>query len=304
MTVESARRLSKCELHGLHYDPAVQNGCVVCLRPSAAAPPLSGRKSPGPSFAPKRAAANSGWTVGFAVLRIAITLVLLFFIGAMAMQKNPENHSADYQLGGAVASVAFALLIGMLPLALARFRNLRGITYSLLISAIIEVLWQGSEYKEHRATAVTGVEPLASFTSKDGLITLRAPQSWKAAPSNQLRIASDTATAIFTMTEDAAKFAPSFGLAEFLNVAEGAFAPVLSAHFTGAAEGRTVAGARGMRVPFDGVMGGLAFKGYLYVVQGGSHFHAFAAMFAAERADFEERNVTGYVEQARIGDVP
>lgn len=302
MVMDSGRKLAKCELHGLHYDPAVQNGCVVCLRPSAAAPPLLARRSEAPSFAPERAASSdSGWTVGFAVLRIAVTLVLLFFIGAMAMTN--KHRTTDYQAGAALGSIIWTLVIGALPLALARFRNLRGITYSLLISAIIELLWQGSEYKEHRVAAGAASEPLASFTSKDGLITLRAPQSWKVAAKNQLRIGSDAGSAILTLTEDAAKFAPSFSLTEFLSVAEGAFAAPLSANFTGAAEARSIAGAQGMRVPFDSVVDGHAFKGYLYVVQGSSHFHALAAVYAADRVDIEGVNVTGYVEQASIGDV-
>jgi hypothetical protein len=111
-----------------------------------------------PSVAPK-AAASSGprWAVALAVLRLAVTLVLLLNIAGLAMAKDPSH-----QLATGLLTIGVTVVIGALPMVVARYRTLRGFSYTLLISAIVELLWQGSEHK--KVVTATAVSEQTSVT--------------------------------------------------------------------------------------------------------------------------------------------
>ena len=61
VTMESGRALAKCEQHGLHYDPNLHVGCVVCRRSDSLPPKGPASLSPrAPSVPPGASAPPTG----------------------------------------------------------------------------------------------------------------------------------------------------------------------------------------------------------------------------------------------------
>src|SRR5450631_355117 len=106
MVEQGESKLTKCALHGLHFDPTAQVGCIVCRRSSA--PP-----APSPSFSgtpiapvgpvPRRASGGLGT---FVVLRFGVTAVLLVLV-ALLQRADDSSHALSNMVGAALVPVFF-----------------------------------------------------------------------------------------------------------------------------------------------------------------------------------------------------
>ena len=310
-------KLAKCALHGLHFDPSVQVGCVVCRRSSAPPSPSSSGAPVAPGE-PAPGGASAGWGA-LVVLRFGITALLLVMV-ALFQRADDPGHALSNMVGAALVPVFF----GAVPLAFSRFRSLQGASYTFLFAALIELLWRGQDYSQHHAVNATqfvkadtdsaanapsSVVPtddpnaLVFRPSKDGVILVRVPASWQSEESvggSALKLKSpDGSVVLFNANEPAARLDPFLNISQYLEIEEGRAAEALSATY-GASKTAIVAGVPGLVAPMQGSMLGVSFSGFIYAARGPTHFHVFRVLYPSTRRDRDVATAQSCVEHAVI----
>lgn len=247
---------------------------------------------------------------------------MLLVLVALFQRADDPSHALSNVVGAALVPVFF----GAVPLAFSRFRSFTGASYSFLFASIIELLWRGDKYPRHHAANATQVvkadtdssaspnapsadvptddaNALVFRLSKDGLILLKVPASWKSEDplgGSALKLKSpDGSVMLLNANEAAAHLDPFLGISEYLKIEETRTAEAFSATY-GASTIALIGGVAGLRAPMKGRVLGVDFSGFIYAARGPTHFHVFRVLYPSTRRDGDVATAQSCIEHAVI----
>jgi hypothetical protein len=129
------------------------------------------------------------------------------------------------------------------------------------------------------SSADASVATTRIFTSRDGLVSVVAPATWKPiggddlSPAVDLGVCSaDDDALVFNVNETAGDFENDLSLAAYAELVKNLYRTNLKATFRGA-EAVDVAGYPALRFPFDGSHSGVRLRGFLFALRSPKNFH-------------------------------
>ncbi|HEX6764596.1 MAG TPA: hypothetical protein VF103_03940 [Polyangiaceae bacterium] len=156
-------------------------------------------------------------------------------------------------------------------------------------------------YKRNAAglTGPASAGPTAkqTFTSRDGIVSMVAPSTWKRIGGDDLSPAVDLGVCsaaedvlVFNVNEAASDFEEHLGVGEYAEIVKKLYGQNMKATFRGA-ETLELAGYPATRFPFEGSYGGIRLRGYLFALRSSANFHH--VVVATVPSDFDRLIGTG-----------
>jgi hypothetical protein len=287
--MESGRLLAKCRQHGLHYDPNVHAGCVVCRRsdslppkgPLSLSPPAASVSVGGPAASPLTPAPRvAEETPRFmSIVRLLLAGGVLFLIGRLACRYSFNTPQA---ISDASSFVLAAVFLAVLPMALRRYRSLAAFSWLLLVMSTLLMLSSAEELVRPKPEKEVEQWRMTPQSSRDGLVTLQLPATWIARPiekDTDLSLASMRGNFAIIATHELASELPlALDADGYLNAAKKDAAERSSATFGATEAVSSVGGFRGLKVAVDCKLGKVSARGFLLVTRSAAHFHKFLVL--------------------------
>jgi hypothetical protein len=288
--MESGRPLVKCDQHGLHYDPNVHAGCVVCRRSNSLPPQEPASLSPQATSVPAGGPASFRFVPAppvvespprlMSIVRLLLAFGVLFLIGRMASRYSFSPKMAVAAVLGYVLAVTF---LAALPLALRRYRSLAAFSWLLLIVSSFLLFSDFNELSRAKPELEVEAWQMRPVTSGDGVVTLDVPGTWQTKP---LPPGKDTALSLVSMRGNFAIIDLNAPVASLPGVdLDGYFAAMKEAYVTSTSAQigppqltTTIAGLRGLKATYDGRPQGIPARGFLLVARSATHFHMFMVL--------------------------
>jgi hypothetical protein len=308
--MESGRPLAKCEQHGLHYDPNVHAGCVVCRRsdslppkgPASLKPPTASVPAGGPAafqFAPAPRVAESPPRV-MAIVRLVLAGGVLFLIGRMACRYSFNTNMAVIDV---LVFAGGAFFIPVMLLVLRRYRSLAAFSWLLLVTSTLLLFSDLKELTRPKPEKEVEEWHMTAQSSRDGLVTLRLPATWvpKATKNDtDLSMVSMRGNfAIIETHEPTSGLPPALETDGYLEAVKKVYAERHSATFGTTEAVSSVGGFRGLKVPVDCKVGQVLGRGFVLVTRSAAHFHMFLVVTEPGYAPHLAAPLR-WVEQGRI----
>lgn len=300
-------QLTKCELHGLHYDSARHQGCVVCRRSSSLPPVPSSPPSAEPAWgnasqpAPMALVATPArsidlWTLARFALGVA------FVVALSRIFVTPESPLFGLRF---VVMASASLFVVSLPVAVFRaLRSWRAISWAFVSLTIsIAVLAQLGHIAQ-AALQTTPEHSMKSVTSHRASVTIRVPESWhptKNDPSMGFELSSEGGCAIALSEEMAIDFVETYSPEDFLRTVQKHWTSSVQGEIGEATSDSSIAGLPGIKASFSGSFGGRRQEGMILVTRSRYYFLAFVVSAPPSQAD-ELEAALRFVEQAKVND--
>jgi hypothetical protein len=308
--MESGRPLAKCEQHGLHYDPNVHAGCVVCRRSDSLPPkgPVS-RNPPAPSV-PAGGPASFQFTPAprvveetprlMPIVRLLLAGGVLFLVGRLASRYSFSTRQA---ISDVTSLVMGAVVLAILPMAFRRNRSLAAFSWLLLVMSTLLLVSSARELTQPQPEKEVEQWQMTPQSSRDGLVTLELPATWVARPMEKdtdLSLVSMRGSFAIVETHERASDLPiTLDADGYLNAVKKIYAERHSATFGATEAVSSVGGFRGLKVPVDCKLGDIPARGFLLVTRSAAHFHKFLVVTEPGYAEHLAAPLR-WVEQGRI----
>jgi hypothetical protein len=290
MAGASGRELAKCGEHGLHFDPQVHSGCVVCRRSNSLPPqpatysrPPVGSVHPGGLRAPQLSPAPPSaprvprlWPV----IRLVLAAGVLFVLGRMACR---YSFNLKLAVGDVVATTTVPLVFAALPMVVRRYRSLAAFSWLLLLASVLVLFSSSQELSRPKPELEVEEWQMQAQSSSDGVITLSVPATWRVRPLPQgqtaaLALASMRGNfAIVAMHEPRAT-APGLDLNELFEAVKERYVQRASAQIGPPEATSTFAGLQGLKATVDGTFNGVTARGFVVVALSATHLHTFLVL--------------------------
>jgi hypothetical protein len=129
------------------------------------------------------------------------------------------------------------------------------------------------------SSADASVATTRTFTSRDGIVSVVAPATWKPIGGDDLSPAVDLGACsaaedvlVFNVNETAGDFESDLSVAAYAELVKKLYRTNMKATFRGA-EAVDVAGYPALRFPFDGSYSGIRLRGFLFALRSPKTFH-------------------------------
>ena len=146
-------------------------------------------------------------------------------------------------------------------------------------------------------SSLAGVATAHTFTSRDGIVSMVAPTSWKPIGGDDVSAAVDLGISsaaedvlVFNVNESVGDFENELALGAYADIVKNLYRENMKATFRGT-ETIELAGYPAVRFPFEGSYGGIRLRGFLFALKSPKSFHHLVV--ATVPSDFDRLIGTG-----------